>query len=533
MPPLSTYLSRLRGTIFPHSSTGIRSSLATPPRSSQLGNKNVTLVMGNPSADLDSFISAVVLSYFYNRNQSRVAATSTKHTESSLSTAPTLYVPILNLPAVRSGDLWRQRPEFAVALKIALGRPVDVDQSNEGEKLSGQASGESRGLDELEQVITIADVKDDESSTLHSLFSSQGPGRGQNAEPAPSSPATTAGAPKQALLLVDHNSPSIPGLDDEVIRSRFNVVGCVDHHIDEDYVPKDAQPRVVTTGIGSCTSLVVQHLRQQGLWPEGGSERVDDGSARGSVEEGDTAQALLQITKLVLAPILIDTSNLRARGDKCSDTDREAVRFLESVISSHDGGAESAASIASTPLQKQQSQAQSRWDRTSEYDAISAAKANSLSLLTMQETFDRDYKAWTEGIASSSQGQKVNIGTTSLVKPLSWLVDHAGGIKQFVDETEKFARDPERELAVFAMLTRTGTGKKEVVVIATDESVKGVVEAFERGGPELQLQAWEEDAELLRVLRERFVAVAVWWMGDTSKSRKQVAPLLRDVVKGL
>ncbi|KAK5049990.1 hypothetical protein LTR84_004109 [Exophiala bonariae] len=537
MPPLSTYLSRLRTTVFPDSIYGLQSSIATPLRSSQINNKNVTLVMGNPSADLDSFISAVVLSYFYNHRQSRTAAGTTKHSESSAPIAPTLYVPILNLPAVRSGDLWRQRPEFAVALKIALGKPVGQEQSSEGDGLNGKANGGKEGPEELEQVITIGDVKDDESSTLHALFSSKAAGPGQAAESVFSSAATTDGQSKQALLLVDHNSPSIPGLDDETIKARFNVVGCVDHHIDEAYVPKDVEPRVVTTGIGSCTSLVVEHLRQQGLWPEGGSEKSDVGSARDNGEQGNADEGLLQIAKLALAPILIDTSNLRARGDKCSDTDREAVRFLETVISNHTGSAQDVATSSSSSRQQQhqqsQLQSQSRWDRTSEYDAISTAKSNSLSLLTMQETFDRDYKAWVEVTTGSSNSQKVNIGTTSLVKPLSWLIEHAGGRQQFVDEIEKFALDPARELGVFAMLTRTGTGKKEAAVIVMDEGVKGVVEAFEKGGVELRLQGWEEDGDLLKLLRERFVNVAVWWMGDTSKSRKQVAPLLRDVVKSL
>ena len=84
------------------------------------------------------------------------------------------------------------------------------------------------------------------------------------------------------------------------------------------------------------------------------------------------------------------------------------------------------------------------------------------------------------------------------------------------------------------MLTRTGEGKKEVVVLATDASAKGVVDGFEESAGELlRLQAWEEDGDLLRELAGRFVVVKVWWMGDTSKSRKQVAPLLRDVVRGL
>lgn len=558
MPPLSNYLSRLRGAVFPHSS-GLKRSLTAQRGPPQPNNKNITLVMGNPSADLDSFISAVVLSYFYNHSQSRIAAGAIKHVESSASAPSTLFVPILNLPAVRSEQLWRQRPEFGVALKIAIGKAVDGDELNGRGHTEGDGNAQSKGLEELEQVITIADVNNDESSLLRPFFSSTAASHGQQEQstsPSSASPATP-GHVKQNLLLVDHNSPSIPGLDDGMIRSRFNVIGCVDHHVDEDYVPKDADPRIVTTGIGSCTSLVVNHLRQEGLWPEAGSGTADEIGWE-PMGEDDTTTGLLQITRLALAPILIDTSNLKATGDKCSDTDREAVRFLESIVSAN-------ASAKTTPsTSSQQPQSQTPWDRTASYDAISSAKANSLSLLTMQETFDRDYKAWTEqttdptttgkantGDPSSAvkddeqqhRNHKVNIGITSLVKPLSWLIKHAGGIEPFVDEIETFAHDPGRELGVFAMLTRAGGGKKEVVVLATSEGVKGVVRAFERddAAADLRLSGWEgeddddDGGELLRVLRERFggAGVGVWWMGDTSKSRKQVAPLLRDVVRGL
>lgn len=498
MPPLSAYLSRLRAVVFPRTQG-----------SPSIYNKNITLVMGNPSADLDSFVSAVVLSYFYNHGRRG----GKKLSES------TIYVPILNLPAVRSSDLWRQRPEFAVALKAALGEPIEEDPSN---GTSGDVRGGDGGrVEALEKVVTIANVLDDDTSLLHNSFVS-------SPSSATSTPTPLPMHAKQDLSLVDHNSPSIPGLHAETIKSRFKIVGCIDHHVDEDYVPASADPRIVMTGIGSCTSLVVSHLREQGLWPEH--------SADTEISEG-----LTQITRLALAPILIDTSNLRATGDKCSDTDREAVRFLEAVLALNAG---------SLNVNSSQQQQRIQWDRTAAYNAISAAKTNSLSLLTMQETFDRDYKAWIEPTTISSlaeatdknqRGAKINIniGITSLVKPLSWLVHHAGGVAAFVNEIETFTRSPDRDLGVFGMLTRAGDGRKEVVLLATDGRVKGVVDGFEKSArEELRLAVWEgggdgDKEELLKELAKRFGAVGVWYIGDTSKSRKQVAPLLRDVVRGL
>jgi len=450
--------------------------------------------MGNPSADLDSFISAVVLSYFYNLR------TETQHKSGSGSGRTTdaprtisKYYPILNLPTIRSSDLWRLRPEFGVAMRLALGEDARTIRS--------QDAGEQGRTSVLEEVLTIADVLDHRDSTLHGVFAQE---RKEDSE-------------KQDIILVDHNAPSIsiPGLDERTIETRLNVVGCIDHHVDEGYVSTNADPRIITTGIGSCTSLVVKHVREQGLWPTTTASKTmgeDDG------------EGIRQIARLALAPVLIDTSNLRASGDKCSDVDREVVKFLESVVTTRE-------TTETAGTAKKENGTEAQWNRDAFHQVISAAKANSLDLLSMQEVFDRDYKVWTESAGSGQGGQSVNVGISSLVKPLSWLVRHAGSIEKFLDEVDRFAE--QRKLGVYAMLTRAGDGK-EVVVLA-DDSVKKVIGRFEEVGEELKLRDWESDKELMQVLDERISkrkgSWKIWWMGDTSKSRKQVGPLLREAVK--
>ncbi|KIW68626.1 hypothetical protein PV04_04560 [Phialophora macrospora] len=478
MPLLRTYLSRIRSLVFP-GNVG----------SARVGHENSVLVMGNPSADLDSFISAVTTSYFYNLKSNSAHA------------KQRTYIPILNLPSVSSADLWRLRPEFGVAIRLALGESADA--------ISQGKAGEQGKTAVLEDLITIADIKANSNSSLYSLFTDS-----SNSESG-SSPKDAE--EKQPLFLVDHNAPSIPGLSDKLISTRFTVAGCIDHHVDESYVPKDATPRIVTTGIGSCTSLVVKHLRDEALWPPRTSETLSSSSSE--------VQALQQISRLALAPILIDTANLKASGDKCSDTDREAVKFLESAITRPvpPGGQVA----ASTPP----------WHRDAFHSAISGAKSNSLNLLSMQEIFDRDYKVWTE---RTSTGRDVKIGISSLVRPLSWLAEHAGGVDEFLAEIETFARSAGRALGVFGMLTRTGDGRKEVVVLAFDEAgVNGLVEDFERPSRsgELQLRPWEGDETLAGALGQKFGRTGgeckIWFMGDTSKSRKQVGPLLREAVRAM
>lgn len=530
MPTLSTYLPRIRRAV---ASSALKSSQASSNANSiDAAKGRTTLVMGNPSADLDSFISAVVLSYFYNSRSPRKGDGANENQTNDRSKSR-IFVPILNLPGVRANELWRLRPEFGVALRLALGETPSrigrVEGGNDEDHNGGGGgdAGEEGKTEILEDVITIADVLADRESPLHDVFATsshadtRAPDEGENM-------GRVGEHQKQELFLVDHNAPSIaiPGMADETIRSRFDVVGCIDHHVDEGYVPDDADPRIVRTGIGSCTSLVVQHLRDEGLWPSGSSSQGRESGRGNENREGSEVDGLTQIARLALAPVLIDTSNLKATGDKCSDLDREVVKFLESFIV-EDNQAPAQENRTSGGMEEH------GWDRDAFHRAISTTKTNSLNLLNMQEIFDRDYKSWTEPRTSSEE--EVNIGISSLVKPLSWLVEHAGGVDKFLDEIERFAKDKGRELGIFAMLTRAGDGK-EVIVLAMDESVKSVVEKFEARAEELKLRKWQEDETVIKALNGRLGEKGewkIWWMGDTSKSRKQVGPLIREAVKNI
>ena len=437
--------------------------------------KSLTIVVGNTSADLDSFISAAVFAYFHNRKLS--------------TTDRRVYVPLLNLAEVPSSDLWRLRPEYGTALRLAA----------HGPEFKGDKDVEKSLLREL---ITIADIRGDANSVLHSTFATN----------------RDSGAHithKQDTVLVDHNAPQIPGLSSIDITSRLDITGVIDHHLDEDTIPASADPRIIKTGIGSCTSLVVQHLRDTSLWPPQASE--SDTNA-----EDHTTPALL-----ALAPILIDTANLTASGDKISPTDHASVAFLESHI---------------RPTYPD-------FDCTAFYNEIHTAKANKLQLLSLPEILESDYKAWTETLSSTSED--LNIGIPSLVQDLPWLIRHAGTTSKLVEGMTSFAKQPGNNLSLLALITKgnapDGTFRKELAIVAWGEPAIKALEIFERDAMvELKLEAWGEDEEFLNALEGSVpknqtqtqseggtgrVKYKVWWQGDVSKSRKQVAPLLREAVK--
>jgi exopolyphosphatase len=436
--------------------------------------KSLTIVLGNTSADLDSFISAVVFAYFHNRKLS--------------STDRRIYVPLLNLADVPSSDLWRLRPEYGTALRLATRGP-DFKEDKDVEKSL------------LRDLITIADIRGDATSALHSTFVTNTGDDAQNTH-------------KQDTVLVDHNAPQIPGLSSIDITSRLNITGVIDHHLDEDTIPASADPRIVKTGIGSCTSLVVQHLRDISLWPPPSSKSD-------STAENHATPALLAI-----APILIDTADLTATGDKISPVDHASVAFLESHI---------------RPTYPD-------FDRTAFYNKIHTAKSNKLQLLSLPEILESDYKAWTE--TPSSTSEDLNIGIASLVQDLPWLSQHAGSSSELVEGMTYFANQPENDLSLLALITKgnapDGTFRKELAIVAWGESAMKALEIFERDATEeLKLQVWREDEEILDALGSvpqtqkqtqseggmGRVKYKVWWQGDVSKSRKQVAPLLREAVR--
>lgn len=487
-----------------------------------------TLVLGNPSCDLDSFISATIYSFFYSRYARRLP-----------SPQPYLYIPVLNLPSTSSGELWRLRPEFGTALRLAL---HGHDQAGNAEDDSVEAEV-NKSL--LENLVTISDIRSCASSPLNYLFSK---------------PSTTAQPPSEGKIqavLVDHNALSIPlpDISSSEIPSRLDVVGCIDHHIDESSVPTSASPRIIRTGIGSCTTLVVQYLKDEGFW----GDLLNPAAT--TPEEEDDGPAAGELAKLSLAAILIDTANLRAEG-KVSDLDRKAVGFLEEIIANSSTSSQQ----ETHPATREKA---AKWDRKSFYEQLASIEGDSLPLLSLPEIFNRDYKAWSEKRTETSPdsvGQPtMHLGIASIVKPISWLIRKAddSSVENFLRAMRDFATSQDRRLDLFALMTTSGgwdvegAFQRELLLLNTGRTgdSRRVVQKFQEfAGKELGLEDWagNEAEALARALdwedesggedkgvsnRGGGAAAGlkgrIWQQRDISKSRKQVAPLLREAMRSL
>ncbi|KAJ5495265.1 hypothetical protein N7539_000381 [Penicillium diatomitis] len=445
-------------------------------------------VLGNTSADLDSIISAIVFSYCaHNRLPSN---------------APRSYIPLVNLANVPSGpELYRLRPEFVTALWLSTNFPPLPSE----EPFDNTSQSASKFLSE--HLVTVADF----AQTVTGQHSS--------------SPSETQ--IQADTVMVDWNAMpqrldsgpgygSISGLDGVT----FGTVGCIDHHVDEGFVPQleinsAEYPCVIEPGPGSCSSLVTRELRTRGLW---------SGSNSHQVSEAEWAQ----VAKLTLAPILIDTSNLTAEG-KVKEVDIQSVDFLRDMVSRANGGVGA------------------EWDMVAFYEKIHKAKAESLNLLTPAEILDRDYKEWVEKTHRS--GTTIKLGFCCSVRPLRWIIQKAGGPQQFMEVVRQFAQDREKELDLVVVMTSFSSSKgehtRELFVSASQE--KGLpidgAQNFAEESTSLGLTEWTSlDGESVDVADDEIRKVLngtsggwrqLWLQKNATASRKRVAPLLREALTRL
>ncbi|KAF2094433.1 exopolyphosphatase-like protein [Rhizodiscina lignyota] len=297
-------------------------------------------------------------------------------------------------------------------------------------------------------------------------------------------------------VLVDHNALS--GRLGEVYSD--NVVGCVDHHVDEGKVPKDAEkrfgePRVIEK-TGSCTSLVVRYLQDD--W-----DKLSRG-AQNEVREWDA-----QLAKLAMGSILIDTRDLEDEG-KVTDDDQKAVEYLlEKIHAAGDGD---------------------QFDRHKFYDEIDKAKKN-LESLSISDILRKDYKEWTE--------KKEKIGISCVVKPITWMKKKADseakdedGQTALLERMRKYAK--ERDLDIFGLMTTftddDGNFRRELMIWALDKDVVDAAKKFQKTSADgLGLEEWKVDGGMDEENSKEWRRV--WWQRKVEHSRKRVAPLLREAVK--
>jgi exopolyphosphatase len=313
-------------------------------------------------------------------------------------------------------------------------------------------------------------------------------------------------------IVVDHNS--LLGELGKLYSSR--VGGTIDHHDDENKVPKDTgnEPRIIIK-TGSCTSLVTNYCRQS--WDRLSSSAISSGASHAQSEEivDDASYASLwdaQVAKLALASILIDTNNLEAK-DKTTDHDIKAVEYLTTKI-------------MSSP------QASKNFERTAFFEQIFKAKED-IDSLPLSNILRKDYKEWSEG--------SKKLGVSSVVKDFEFLIQKANGDANrpdpqdsgaFLDTVKQFSID--RGLDNFAIMTTSasaeGDFQRELFLWALKADSVASVKKFEKqAGGELGLKPWTGSAKGIED-ESKDQWRKIWQQREVQHSRKRVAPLLREAM---
>ena len=310
-------------------------------------------------------------------------------------------------------------------------------------------------------------------------------------------------------FLVDHNALTGP-LAARGFSAPEKIIACIDHHDDEGVVPRSqsVEPRIIEKS-GSCMSLVVEYCRP--VWEELSKLEREEGNTD-SLEEWES-----QLAHLALAPILVDTTKLTSK-DKTTRWDEQAVEFLEGRLSGASSSATAAAAAGSNGSEER------GYDRTAYFNNITALKEE-IAGLSYRDILRKDYKRWTDG--------GLAVGISTVVRGFDYLLTEIGDQKQFNEALKAWAK--EQELGIAAVMTVSnpdGKFTRELLVWAFNEGAVKVAKRFvdKNGGEEaLQLQTWgggKLDSE-----GGEAEWVRCWTQGRVDKSRKQVAPMLRDVMK--
>ncbi|POS74610.1 exopolyphosphatase [Diaporthe helianthi] len=284
-------------------------------------------------------------------------------------------------------------------------------------------------------------------------------------------------------LLVDHNA--LTGTLAERFASR--VVGCLDHHEDEGVVLQDTgdEPRVIRK-TGSCMSLVVEYC--QDAW---------DALSKTSTDEEGDGSLDAQLARVALAPILIDTNNLKSKA-KTTPTDIQVVELLETKIGDKS------------------------FDRKKYHKKLSKLKED-ISQLSYRDNFRKDFKSWAEA--------GMVLGTSSVPQGFKYMLENIGDQDTLLREFRAFAQD--KKLDIAAIMTSSakddGVFKRNLLVWGLNENAVKAVQRF--------VEAHKEDLGL-----EPFHHIDLsggdgqheirycWNQHQTGNSRKQLAPMLRSAM---
>nr|XP_031858410.1 uncharacterized protein CI109_006173 [Kwoniella shandongensis]KAA5525482.1 hypothetical protein CI109_006173 [Kwoniella shandongensis] len=335
------------------------------------------------------------------------------------------------------------------------------------------------------------------------------------------------------FALVDHNR-LLPSF------GAGEVIAIIDHHDDEGAHP-DAGVREITVPTGSCSSLVVRHFLPQ--W-------------QASLKAGAGGPVPQELATLLLSSMLIDTGGLKA-GGKATEADYEAAAFLYPISTLANDSQTTLTTTSTnggTALSSASLQAEVPTTLTETADKLLETKMD-VSGLSTYDLLLRDYKEYAlPTLSSAFPTLKVGLSTVPLGLK-KWLEKEEDGWTTLLGEVDDYMA--EKTLDIEGILTtyrseNKGRGKRELVlvvrsggVIRDSQDAKRVLDQLSAGlegsGELLALETWDKGKWLKKLAKrqgeqggeEQTRWFKVWQQGNARSTRKQVAPLLRDLIAKL
>ncbi|KAJ1966430.1 Exopolyphosphatase [Dipsacomyces acuminosporus] len=305
-------------------------------------------------------------------------------------------------------------------------------------------------------------------------------------------------APQVEVWLADHNAPA----SRQAFLEPF-VRGIVDHHMDEGKC-QGAGLRQIEM-VGSCTTLVAARVKELG-------HEVDATLAR-----------------FLLAPVLVDTSNLNPAAKRATERDIAVVDWLNPLVNWHSDVAISEKS----------------GDGGAEPESLTAANAGELyklldklkgkvSHLSSYDLLRKDYKQWHVVDAS---GRSWTVGISSISYRLKKWLKRDG--KDAIEAAVKHWMDAQALDVALVMTHGKAKDTHGVKVYGRD-----LVVAFRRDNELAAAQrlvlSGLRGAEILELKDYLFESMNssgsdVWFFNQmrTESSRKQVFPAVKHVIEGV
>ena len=322
------------------------------------------------------------------------------------------------------------------------------------------------------------------------------------------------------IALVDHNS-----LLPEFGNNPDAVVAVIDHHEDEGAHPR-ADPRLIRTPTGSCSSLVTKHFMDK--WKASVSGPA--GAAGSPVPP--------ELATLLLSSILIDTQGLK-KGGKSVEADYEAVQFLYPLSTLVNGS--TSFSVQAT-----------KEGEISTLEAYASELAEIKFNVTGMSTADllqRDYKqyAWT---SANKAYPTLHVGLSTVPMALkNQLQAEPSGWQSYMAHVDAFMAergiDVEGILTSFKSETKKKSKRELILVVRSGASIPNVatakqileylVDGLAAETETFALAPWADGksgakgdlaAESGKWLESSTRVAAAFDQGNHRSTRKQVAPAL-------